>query len=347
MRTAARLLALVAIRVAIGVAIGAATGVAHAAADEAAPSPASPSGSPPASPPAAVAPGDETALAEIIVSAPEPRYVAPTLRDRIGRIWAPVSINGQGPFRLVLDTGASRSAVVGRVAERLGLPPAARVSTRLKGVTGTTEVPVVVAETLEVGDLLTRDEQLLVIADAFGGADGVLAARSLADRRILVEFRNDRIEIGFSPPRRPTRGFATVPIRFLKGGVPYIDVRVDGIRARAVIDTGAQQTTGNLALRAALERRRGTRNVIDEAVIGVSGDIQEGRNASVPPIVVGGVTIRNTRVTFGDFFIFSEWELLGEPAILVGMDVWGVLDTLIIDYQRRELQLRLLRPGRR
>ena len=33
-----------------------------------------------------VAPGTE-----VIVSAPQPRYVAPTQRDRIGRIWAPVS----------------------------------------------------------------------------------------------------------------------------------------------------------------------------------------------------------------------------------------------------------------
>ena len=50
---------------------------------------------------------------EVVVQALEPRYVAPTLRDRIGRIWAPVMINGKGPFRLVLDTGASRSAVSG------------------------------------------------------------------------------------------------------------------------------------------------------------------------------------------------------------------------------------------
>src|SRR6185312_5126279 len=44
---------------------------------------------------------------EVSVVAPEPRYVAPTLRDRIGRIWAPVLIDGRGPFRLVLDTGAN------------------------------------------------------------------------------------------------------------------------------------------------------------------------------------------------------------------------------------------------
>ncbi|MGH8223690.1 MAG: peptidase A2A, partial [Woeseiaceae bacterium] len=45
-------------------------------------------------------------LEELAVTAPEPRFVAPTRRDKIGRIWAPVLINGQGPFRLVLDTGA-------------------------------------------------------------------------------------------------------------------------------------------------------------------------------------------------------------------------------------------------
>ncbi len=44
-------------------------------------------------------------LNELTVTAPEPRFVAPTRRDRIGRIWAPVQINGKGPFRLVLDTG--------------------------------------------------------------------------------------------------------------------------------------------------------------------------------------------------------------------------------------------------
>jgi hypothetical protein len=33
--------------------------------------------------------------------------------------------------------------------------------------------------------------------------------------------------------------------------------------------------------------------------------------------------------------------MIDEPAVLIGMDVLGLLDTLIIDYQRHELQLRL------
>jgi len=37
-------------------------------------------------------------LTEVMVEAREPRYVSPTKRDQIGRIWAPVMINGRGPF---------------------------------------------------------------------------------------------------------------------------------------------------------------------------------------------------------------------------------------------------------
>ena len=61
-------------------------------------------------------------LPEIALVAPEPRYVAPTRRDRIGRIWAPVMIDGKGPFRLALDTAASRSGVTASVAATLDRP---------------------------------------------------------------------------------------------------------------------------------------------------------------------------------------------------------------------------------
>src|SRR5581483_12236291 len=61
----------------------------------------------------------EAELSEVVVQAPEPRFAAPTLRDRIGRVWAPVLINGRGPFRMVLDTGASDSAITAPVAAAL------------------------------------------------------------------------------------------------------------------------------------------------------------------------------------------------------------------------------------
>jgi hypothetical protein len=38
--------------------------------------------------------------------------------------------------------------------------------------------------------------------------------------------------------------------------------------------------------------------------------------------------------------IFEYWHLTRKPALLIGMDVIGSLDTFVIDYKRRELYLR-------
>src|SRR5215469_16514992 len=65
---------------------------------------------PPAAPAEQPLPTPAEQLEEVIVQTTEPRFVSPTNRDRIGRIWAPVLIDGKGPYRLVLDTGANRSA---------------------------------------------------------------------------------------------------------------------------------------------------------------------------------------------------------------------------------------------
>jgi predicted aspartyl protease len=279
-------------------------------------------------------------MAEVLISAPEPKYVAPTLRDRIGRIWAPVYINGQGPLRLVLDTGATTAAITQDVANLLGLDTDRARSVLLRGTTGAAQVPAVRARQMEIGDFLAENQRLVIVEDAFGGADGVLATRMLRDRRIHVEFRRDRIEITRSRNQPAPVGFATVPVRLISGHVPWVEAWVGPVRVKAVIDTGAQQTLGNLALRTALvaARRRGL-DPRDEEVIGVTGDIQQGVSLAVPSIRLGSVTVRQARINFVDLYIFDHWRMLEEPALLIGMDVIGVLDTFILDYRRRELQL--------
>src|ERR1700678_1286974 len=127
-------------------------------------------------------------LEEIMVEAPEPRYVSPTRRDRIGRIWAPVLINGHGPFRLVLDTGASRSGVNAQVAQLLGIPTDRSPPIMLLGVTGRTTVPTILVDNLTVGDLMLHPVTLPIVNDPLGGAEGVLGIEGLADKRVYIDF---------------------------------------------------------------------------------------------------------------------------------------------------------------
>jgi predicted aspartyl protease len=279
-------------------------------------------------------------VAEVLVTAPEPRYVAPTLRDRIGRIWAPVFIDGQGPLRLVLDTGATSVALTRDAATLLGLPVDRARQVRLRGTTGSTVVPQVEVRQLEIGDFLVENQRVILVDDAFGGADGVLATRLLNDRRIYVEFRRDRIEITRSRNQPAPLGFSTIPVKFASRQVPWVEAWMGPVKVKAIIDTGAQQSIGNLALRVALAAaRRRAMELRDEGVIGVTGDVQEGQSAAVPTIRLGNVQVSNARVNFVDLHIFEHWRMLDEPAMLIGMDVIGVFDTFILDYRRRELQL--------
>ena len=63
----------------------------------------------------------------------------------------------------------------------------------------------------------------------------------------------------------------------------------------------------------------------------------------IPSIVAGQLIMRNANIMFSDLHIFEHWQLNSKPALLIGMDVIGVLDTLIIDYKRSELQIKVRR----
>ena len=301
-----------------------------------APDPTVPSQTPPASPPAQELP-TPAQLEEVIVQTTEPRYVAPTRRDRIGRIWAPVLIDGKGPYRMVLDTGANHSALAARAALSLGGTPVN--TTVVTGFTGSANVPSLHVNSLEVGDLLFGPTDLPVLPDVFGGAQGVLGYEGLQNKRIYADFTRDRLEITISHGERARRDFTVIPLTVIKGGLLCADVRVGTVRARAIVDTGAQGTIGNLALRDALMRQR-PRNSAREDIIGVTLDVQSGDNMPAPDIDFGRLQIKGAHVTFGDMYLFQHWQLTEEPTLMLGMDLLGSFDVVIIDYNRHELQIR-------
>jgi hypothetical protein len=283
-------------------------------------------------------------IPEIVVEAPEPRFVAPTRRDRIGRIWAPVMLNDQGPFRLVLDTGSNHSAVMESVAVKLGIPLTTEHLVLLRGVTGSRTVPTIPIDSLVVGDLQLRSKRLPIVADALGGAEGVLGNDGLQDKRIVIDFRHDMITIFRSHSQRAPPGFLTVPIKIVRGLLLVAEVRVGSMRAKAIIDTGGQTTIANAAFRDALLRRVPPMDVLADEITGATLDVQRGDRVLTPPMSIGDIVIRQAHITVGDLYIFQYWKMTREPALLLGMDVLGLFDTLIIDYKRHELHVRLRKP---
>jgi len=289
----------------------------------------------PAEPP----PESKAPSSEVVVEAPEPRFVAPTRRDRIGRIWAPVFIDGRGPFRMVLDTGASDSAITAPVAAALALVPDLSHTVLLRGVAGSAIVPTIHADSLSVGDLEVAAITLPIVADALGGAEGVLGTAGFADKRIDIDFLHDRITLARSHGQHAPIGFVTLPLERSGPGLLMVAGTVAHVRVHAVIDTGAQRSIGNEALRRALvsHHAKGT----PDQIYDVTTHVQDGEMFDSPPITLGGVEIQGARISYGEMQIFEHWKLTHEPTLLIGMDALGLLEELIIDYRRRELQLRV------
>jgi predicted aspartyl protease len=293
----------------------------------------------------AATPEVQDELSEVVVRAPEPRYVAPTQRDRIGRVWVPVMINDRGPFRLVLDSGAMRSAVTPGVAERLNMPPDPSRPVLLRGVTGSAVTPTIEVDNLSVGDLSVGPAVLPIVADAFGGAEGLLGMLGMENKRIYIDFRNDFINVSLSRNRRADVGFTTIPFEDDPLNLLVVRARVGGTPVRAIIDTGAQASVGNEALRFALQRQINRRPQSNDEITGATGDMQTGLGARVSPITIGALEIRDAHVTFGDLHIFERWNLGDEPALLIGMDILGLVDTLVIDYRRKEMHIKPRKDG--
>jgi len=273
---------------------------------------------------------------------PEPLFAAPTRLDRIGRVMTHVMVNGKGPFRFVIDTGASRSTLAPHLARALNLKPSVGRNVMLNGVTGAAEVPTVAVDSLEIGALRFEKQDLPVIfTSIMGNADGILGVAGFQDERIDVDFRRDRVSVLESNGKRPHYSMVTSRATRNVNGLMILDVRVGRrIRAKAVIDTGAERTLGNLALQSLMNKnRRRKREVVAAVVHGATPDIADGDVQEIKETTIGDMTLSNLEVIFADFHVFKLWGLDQEPALLVGMDVLGVLERLVIDYRRNEVSM--------
>ena len=273
---------------------------------------------------------------------PEPLFAAPTRLDRIGRVMTHVKVNGKGPFRFVIDTGASRSTLAPHLARALNLKASVGRNVMLNGVTGAAEVPTVAIDSIEIGALRFEKQDLPVIfTSIMGNADGILGVAGFQDQRIDVDFKRDRVSVLESNGKRPHYSMVTARATRNINGLMIVDVRVGRrIRAKAVIDTGAERSLGNLALQAAMNKnRRKKRQVVAAVVHGATPDIADGDVQDIKEATIGDMTLTNLEVIFADFHVFKLWGLDQEPALLIGMDMLGVLERLVIDYRRNEVSM--------
>jgi hypothetical protein len=265
----------------------------------------------------------------------------PTTRDHIGRVVVPATVNGKGPFRFIVDTGATHSTITPDLARALGLKPTDLPAVALNGITGTTQVSVVSLDKLQTGDLVVDGLLVPVVwGPIMAGADGIFGAAGLTDESLSVDFQRNRVEIsGGVPAALRERAFKIHATR-VTHGLMVLAMRVGSVHALAVIDTGSERTLGNLALRDALNERGRPGTVAQvTSVYGATAQVEPGEIRRVPTVMIDSLRINDVAVVYGNFHIFKVWEMQDQPAMIIGMDVLGTVGSLGMDFRNHIVYL--------
>jgi predicted aspartyl protease len=261
----------------------------------------------------------------------------PTETDRAGRVVAPIHINGRGPYRFIIDTGANRSALSQRLAQALGLIPTRQGE--VHSVYGVAPAPIVSAQSLSYENIALPSTDLPILGGGvLAGEHGLLGADGMEGRRLLLDFERGCIEIVSSRGARGLAGWVQLRGELRFGQLIVVRGRISGVRVNVLLDTGSDTSLANMALYEALEAR--LRRITPQRALTANAPILLNRAILIRRLELGPMQANNFPAYVGDFHVFSLWNMVDEPTLLLGMDVISKSRAMAIDYGRGSVYFR-------
>jgi predicted aspartyl protease len=250
-------------------------------------------------------------------------------------LFAEVTINGKGPFRFIVDTGATQTVVSGKVAGTLGLK---KISTNIMyglGGEGKVESPIYRVDSVKVGDVNVKNVPLGAMNNPLLDLvmDGILAPSLLSDFYVTINYPESQIDLSRRPP---TTGTA-VPAWFFSG-LLLVPTQVNGkFNGNFLVDTGADGTLLSYSMANNLGVNKNTPGAVLNLPIGGVGGLEDGI------LLVPNVSIK-TPFESRQFDTMMALDL-GSMSSLIQTELSGVLgfDVLkdyrvTLDYQTAEIR---------
>lgn len=261
-------------------------------------------------------------------------------QEMMSRMLVRVRVNDRGPFLFIVDSGADRSVVGANLADRLELPGGKPAT--LQTLAGPHRVETVTVDRLGIGDTEVNGINAPALSETSLGADGLIGIDALSGQRLMLDFAANAITI--QDGRIAAASSAdeiVVTARRRKGQLILTQGTIDGGTVYAVIDTGAQVTMGNLALRDKIFRDKRLPTPQPITLISVTGQAVNADLYVVPEMRLGGLVMRRVQIAFADVPPFALFGLAREPAMLLGTDLLQNFSKISMDFRRRLVRFRL------
>lgn len=285
-------------------------------------------------------------VADPVAAGEEPETSLDARTDILARMTVDVMINGQGPFPFAVDTGADRTAISAGLAAKLGLPSGDNVS--LNGMAGVDTVRTVTIARLDIGKRHLTNVRAPALPDGSLGVMGLLGIDALAGNKVTMDF--DAAKLTLRPSvkaKEPAEDGETIVVtaksRF--GQLVLVDASINGQKVYAIVDSGAQITVGNLALKRLMTLQRGNpKRSTPIELISVTGRKLTADLTTMPKIRLGGIDLGNVQVAYSNAHPFKKFGLLRQPALLLGVDVLQSFKRVSLDFESKKVRF-LLKPN--
>jgi predicted aspartyl protease len=273
--------------------------------------------------------------------------VTPLVFGRDGHVIVQAMIDGQGPFRFALDTGASISVIFNTTLERAQLEIVAAERVAIQGMIGAGAFPLTAIAELRIGSESWTNARVAVLPDEnviSDPIDGILGIDFLRQYAVGVSARDQVVRL--YPPQlvsqRSYRGWTSIPMRQLQIGtrdaiVYTINLHINETDIPAILDLGAGSNLMNWHTAKAIPVRpdrseRGTelRGVIE--TLPVTAELQIDR------FRIEHVIWRDSTFLVSDFPIFEALGLGESLVAIVGPGLFKQRD-FVIDFERQRMLL--------
>lgn len=244
-----------------------------------------------------------------------------------------VTVNGQGPFVFLIDTGAAGppARADSSLMKRLGIPLEGRTEASDSGLAAK-PIDQATLASVTLGGWTQRN--LAALTRDYNGAagylphiDGILGINFFKDALLTLDFPGARVRI--AQGSLPAADGGTILDYELIEGNPYIPVTVGGRRMKAELDTGNIRLLDLPAAwlkpmrLASFPRRAGNSS-------SVSGTVELREVALAAPIVIGRYRIERPEVTFADDFAEAN----------IGSTLW---QDFVVTIDQKNRRVRLIR----
>jgi predicted aspartyl protease len=253
--------------------------------------------------------------------------------ERYERLTVPVTIDGEGPFDFMVDTGAQATVISDELAQQLQLFE--RSNATLVGMASRRPIETVAVDDIEVGSRNFSVATAPIVTKAnIGSADGILGLDSLQDQRVLIDFDKNSISVADAQTLGGNSGYEIiVKARRQLGQLIITQAYIGGVKVAVLVDTGAQGTIGNMALlRKIRSSEHSTTELTDINGVKLGGSVRIARTLDI-----GRARMANLPVFFAESPTFHALGLDDEPALVLGMSELRLFRRVAIDFKSKRV----------